>query len=93
LPKDFAEEAVRNVDAESCAKDVPFLAAAILLQAHALTPSRASDLYLLALIAAKGARLATFDSGIPAEVVAGCTAALEIIRLLRAECDVRLSSR
>lgn len=73
---------VRNVDAESCAKDVSLLADDILLQPNALTPSRVSDLYLLALAAANDARFATFDTRIPAEAVAGGPATIEIIRVL-----------
>jgi len=72
----------RNVDAESCTKEVSLLVEEILLRPNALTPSRISDLYLLALAAANSARLATFDTRIPAEAVAGGTAAIEIIRVL-----------
>jgi len=51
----------------------------ILLRPELLTPSRVSDLYLLALAAANESRLATFDRRIPATAVAGGPQALEII--------------
>ncbi len=79
--RDVLCELVRNVNAEPCAQDVSLLVDGILLQPTALTPSRVSDLYLLALAAANGARFATFDTRIPAEAVAGGLATIEIIRL------------
>lgn len=72
---DFARQAI----AESCAKAVSLLDDGILLKPALLTPSRVSDLYLLALAAANGIRLATFDRRIPSDAVAGGDQALEII--------------
>jgi predicted nucleic acid-binding protein len=70
---------VRQVKAESCAKEVSLLDDGILLKPELLTPSRVTDLYLLALAAANGIRLATFDQRIPSQAVAGGDEALEII--------------
>jgi uncharacterized protein len=67
------------VQAEHCEHDVSLLDDAILLNAGQLTPSRVADLYLLALAASHGARLATFDRRIPAGAVAGGKDALEVI--------------
>jgi hypothetical protein len=67
------------VAAESCEKEVSLLVDDILLQPNALTPSRVSDFYLLALAAANDARFATFDTRIPAEAVEGGPVAIEII--------------
>ena len=80
--RNVLRDLVRNVDAESCAKEVSLLVDDVLLQPIALTPSRVSDLYLLALAAANDARFATFDTRIPAEAVAGGPATIEIIRVL-----------
>ena len=74
----------RQVQAEACGKEISLLAAAILLRPELLTPSRVTDLYLLALAAANGSRLATFDRRIPAAAVLGGPEALEIIPLLAA---------
>ena len=72
-------EFARKLNAESCGRDVSLLDDEVLLQQDSLTPSRVSDLYLLALAAANGARFATFDTRIPAVAVAGGPAAIEII--------------
>ncbi len=72
---------VRQVRAESCSREVSLLVDEVLLLPDLLTPSRVSDLYLLALAAANNARLATFDQRIPTAAVAGGTEALELIRL------------
>lgn len=69
----------RQVQAESCATEVSLLDDGILLEPELLTPARVTDLYLLALAAANGIRLATFDQRIPSQAVAGGDAALEII--------------
>jgi predicted nucleic acid-binding protein len=70
---------VRQVKAESCSTEVSLLDDGILLKPELLTPSRVTDLYLLALAAANGVRLATFDKRIPSQAVAGGEEALEII--------------
>lgn len=77
--REVLRDFVRKMNAESCAEDVSLLDEKVLLQVGALTPSRVSDLYLLALAAANSARFATFDTRIPAESVAGGPAAMEII--------------
>jgi predicted nucleic acid-binding protein len=77
--RNVLRDLVRNVAAESCEKEVSLLVDDILLQPNALTPSRVSDFYLLALAAANDARFATFDTRIPAEAVAGGPVAIEII--------------
>jgi|688.fasta_scaffold180784_3 predicted nucleic acid-binding protein len=69
----------RQVKAESCDKEVSLLDDGILLKPELLTPSRVTDLYLLALAAANGIRLATFDQRIPAHAIAGGEQALETI--------------
>jgi len=69
----------RQVKAESCTAEVSLLDDGILLKPELLTPSRITDLYLLALAAANGIRLATFDQRIPSQAVAGGDEALEII--------------
>ena len=69
----------RHVKAEFCAKEVSLLDERIMLKPELLTPSRVSDLYLLALAAANGIRLATFDQRIPSHAVARGDEALEII--------------
>lgn len=77
--RDVLQEFVQKVNAAFCKTDVSLLDNEVLLQAGTLTPSRVSDLYLLALAAANDARFATFDTRIPAAAVAGGSAALEII--------------
>jgi uncharacterized protein len=69
----------RQVKAESCATEVSLLDDGIMLKPELLTPSRVTDIYLLALAAANGIRLATFDQRIPSQAVAGEDEALEII--------------
>lgn len=77
--RDVLREFVQKVNTASCKKDVSLLDDEVLLQSGALTPSRVSDLYLLALAAANDARFATFDTRIPSVAVAGGSAALETI--------------
>ncbi len=77
--RDALRELIRIVEAEICAQDISLLDDHILLQPTALTPSRVSDLYLLAVAAANGACFATFDTRIPADAVEGGTKAIEII--------------
>lgn len=72
-------EFAKKVDAASCKEDVSLLNEGVLLLSEALTPSRVSDLYLLALAAANECKLATFDTRIPADAVAGRPEALEVI--------------
>jgi toxin-antitoxin system PIN domain toxin len=54
---------------EFCPDDISLLDPAHLMRPALLTPSRVTDLYLLALARHHGARLATFDRRIPAEAV------------------------
>jgi len=54
---------------EFCPDDISLLDSAHLVRPTLLTPSRVTDLYLLALARHHGAKLATFDSRIPAEAV------------------------
>ncbi len=77
--RDVLQKFVQMVNTGSCEKEVSLLDNEVLLQSGALTPSRVTDLYLLALSAANNARFATFDTRIPAAAVAGGSAALEII--------------
>jgi len=71
----------RQVHAEPCGQEISLLADEVLLRPELLTPSRVADLYLLALAAANGGRLATFDQRIPADAVAGGTESLALIPL------------
>ncbi len=71
-----------DIQAERCARDVSLCDDRLLTSPNALTPSRVSDLYLLALAVANGAKFSTFDTHIPATAVAGGSAALEIIPVL-----------
>lgn len=77
--RDVLQDFVQKVNAASCKMDVSLLDEAVLLHADMLTPSRVSDLYLLALATANEALFATFDARIPAAAVAGGPAALETI--------------
>ena len=72
---------------EACEREVSLLDDVVLLKPGLLTPSRVTDLYLLALAAANGARLATFDRRIPGEAVAGGKEALEIIPISAEDAD------
>lgn len=54
---------------EFCPDDISLLDPAHLARPALLTPSRVTDLYLLALARRHGANLATFDRRIPAEAV------------------------
>lgn len=71
-----------DIQAERCARDVSLCDDRLLTSPNALTPSRVSDLYLLALAVANGAKFATFDTRIPAMAVADGARALEIIPVL-----------
>jgi len=68
-----------DLNAERCHQDASLCDDDLLKGPDLLTPSRVSDLYLLALAVANGAKFATFDTRIPAEAVAGGTEALERI--------------
>ena len=77
--REALQKFIGQVSAERCGRDVALVDDSILLRPELLTPSRVSDLYLLALAAANEARLATFDRRIPATAVAGGPKALELI--------------
>ncbi len=64
---------------EFCADDVSLLDDTHLARPDLLTPSRVTDLYLLALARHHNARLATFDRRIPAEAIHGGPAALALL--------------
>ncbi len=68
-----------QVNVTHCSKEISLLDPKILLKPGLLTPSHVTDLYLLALAAANGIRLATFDRRIPSKAVAGGIDAMEII--------------
>ncbi|MDZ4674061.1 MAG: TA system VapC family ribonuclease toxin [Gemmatimonadota bacterium] len=62
-----------------CADDLSLVAPGLLARESELTPGRLTDLYLLALAARHGAKLATFDRRIPVEAIVGGGAALELL--------------
>lgn len=62
-----------------CPDDISLLAPAHLANPAQLTPSRVTDLYLLALAKHHGASLATFDRRIPAAAIPNGDAHLNII--------------
>ena len=64
--RDVLRDLSEKVNAVACSRDVSLLDNEALRRPDALTPSRVSDLYLLALAAANGSRLATFDKRVPA---------------------------
>lgn len=64
---------------EFCADDISLLDDAHLVRPDLLTPSRVTDIYLLALARHHHARLATFDRRIPAEAIRGGSAALALL--------------
>ena len=80
--REIMQQFVRQTDAETGEREISLLNDAILLRPELLTPSRVTDLYLLALAAANGAMLATFDQRIPVSAVAGGVRALELIPLV-----------
>ena len=77
--RELVQTFVRKVNAHPCLSDVSLLNDRVLIDPGLLTPSRVSDLYLLALATANGVRLATFDRRIPAEAIACGLDALELI--------------
>lgn len=64
---------------EFCPDDISLVDDARLLRPDLLTPSRISDIYLLALAHHHGAQLATFDRKIPVAAVADGATALALI--------------
>ena len=80
--REIMQQFVRQTDAETGEREISLLNDAILLRPEILTPSRVTDLYLLAFAAANGAMLATFDQRIPVSAVAGGVRALELIPLV-----------
>jgi len=64
---------------EFCPDDVSLLDAAHLARPELLTPSRVTDLYLLALARHHRARLATFDRRIPASAIQGGATVLTVL--------------
>jgi hypothetical protein len=64
---------------EFCPDDISLLDDAHLARPELLTPLRLTDVYLLALARHHGAKLATFDRGIPAEAAPDGRAALAIL--------------
>jgi len=77
--REILKEFVRKVASEACDRDVSLLDDEVLFRPDALTPARVSDLYLLALAVANGARFATFDTRIPANAVNEGMEAIEMI--------------
>ena len=77
--REAVQKFIRQVNADRCDQEATLVDDKVLLRPELLTPSRVSDLYLLALAAANAARLATFDQRIPAAAVAGGSKALEVI--------------
>lgn len=64
---------------EFCRDDVSLLDSGYLIRPDLLTPSRFTDLYLIALARHHEAHLATFDRRVPAEAIAGGLSILAII--------------
>ena len=73
---------VESVDAAFCQQDVNLLDDAILLRPEELTPSRVSDLYLLALAVANQATFVSFNNRIPARAVKGGKDSMEVIDVI-----------
>jgi toxin-antitoxin system PIN domain toxin len=64
---------------EFCPDDVSLLDSGYLIRPDLLTPSRLTDLYLLALARHHEAHLATFDRRIPVEAIEGGPSSLAVI--------------
>ena len=79
--REMLQHFTRQVLAEPCRQEISLLADEVLLRPELLTPSRVADLYLLALAAANGGRLASFDHRIPAAAVVGGPDSLTLIPL------------
>jgi predicted nucleic acid-binding protein len=70
---------VAEMRMERCPMDTSLLDDKILLKPSLLTPSGVADLYLLAVAATNGAKLATFDKRIQPSAIQGGKAAIELI--------------
>lgn len=70
---------VSEMKMERCRMDASLLDDKIMLNPSLLTPSTVADIYLLAVAATNGAKLATFDRRIQPRAIQGGKAALEII--------------
>lgn len=70
---------VAEMGMERCQADASLLDDKILLNPSLLTPSGVADLYLLAVAATNGAKLATFDGRIQPSAIRGGKAAIELI--------------
>ena len=77
--REALQKFTRQVQAKSCPRQVSLLDDKVLLRPDLLSPSRVSDLYLLAMAAANAACLATFDQRISTAAVAGGPEAMEVI--------------
>ena len=79
--REVLQQFISRVPHEFCTKEANLLDDAVLVQKGLLTPGRVSDLYLLALAIAHGAKFATLDHKIPGPAVAGGAAGMELIPL------------
>ena len=70
---------VAEMGMERCQADASLLDHKIMLDPSLLTPSGVADLYLLAVAATNGAKLATFDRRIQPSAIQGGKAAIELI--------------
>lgn len=70
---------VAEMGMERCRNDASLLDDKIMLNGSLLTPSGVADIYLLAVAATNGAKLATFDRRIQPGAIQGGKEALEII--------------
>ena len=77
--REALQKFIVQVQAKSCLHQISLLDDQVLLRPDLLSPSRVSDMYLLAMAAANGARLATFDQRIAAAAVAGGPKSMEVI--------------
>lgn len=64
---------------EFCPDDVSLMEQGVLVRPDLFTPSRVTNLYLLALAHRHDAKLATFDRRIPGEAIAGGAGALALV--------------
>ena len=80
--REVLQQFTQKLQTESTKHDVSLLDDGVLVNPEMLTPSRVSDLYLLAPAASNKARLATFDQRIPASAVVGGVKALELIPVI-----------
>ena len=64
---------------EFCPDNISLADSGLLARPELLTPSRVSDLYLLALAAHRDVKLATFDRRRPAEAISGGRQALAVL--------------